>query len=257
MAHVPGHNPNKMSFEKILEMLTDKYNGLTGGVMDGNRGIDTPAEREFLQNATNSDGFDTDAGLMDALNNYKNTNSYTFDVDGNTEGYTFTGDDLNSDAIQRMRDMQGITAYGLEDPLNTIGNLGIGARGLNTPAEREFLANTMNNDPVLMPGRTPTVPDVVPAGMHRMPDGSLMNDSDMNYAGTGEMSPNPTVVDRNAFNRQFAALTNEEKSRVEMMMSQMNDQQKADFAAGLTGAPLNGYAVQDERYDYMRRGGRF
>ena len=153
--------------------------------------------------------------------------------------------------------MQGITAYGQEDPLNTIGNLGIGARGLDTPAEREFLANTMNRDPVLMPGRTPTIPDVVPAGMHRMPDGSLMNDSDMNYAGTGEMSPNPTVVDRNAFNRQFAALTNEEKSRVEMMMSQMNDQQKADFAAGLTGAPLNGYAVQDERYDYMRRGGRF
>jgi len=256
MAHVPGHNPNEMSFDQIFKMLTDKYNGLSGGLMDGRgaRGLDTPADREYEKYGASDD---TDAGLLDAVKNYKNTNSYTFDVDGNTEGYTFTGDDLNSDAIQRMRDMQGITAYGQEDPLNTIGNLGIGARGLDTPAEREFLANTMNRDPVLMPGRTPTIPDLVPAGMHRMPDGSLMNDSDMNYAGTGEMSPNPTVVDRNAFNRQFAALTNEEKSRVEMMMSQMNDQQKADFAAGLTGAPLNGYAVQDERYDYMRRGGRF
>jgi hypothetical protein len=302
MAHVPGHNPNEMSFDQILAMLTEKYNGLTGGLMDGRgaRGLDTPADREYQKYGTSDD---TDAGLLDAVKNYKNTNSYTFDVDGNTEGYTFTGDDLNSDAIQRMRDMQGITAYGLEEPLNTIGNLGIGARGLNTPAEREklaaimgmsahpdkmasfmdtgvlpdgylqkygvgargldtpaerdFLANTMNRDPVLMPGRTPTIPDNVPAGMHRMPDGSLMNDSDMNYGGTGEMSPNPTVVDRNLFNRQFAALTNEEKSRVEMMMSQMNDQQKADFAAGLTGAPLNGYAVQDERYDYMRQGGRF
>jgi hypothetical protein len=117
MAHVSGHNPNRTSFEQILAELTEKYRGLTGGVMDGNRGIDTPAEREFLQNAMNSDGFDTDAGLMDALNNYKNTNSYTFDVDGNTEGYTFTGDGLSDDAIQRMRDMQGITAYGLEDPL--------------------------------------------------------------------------------------------------------------------------------------------
>ena len=38
---------------------------------------------------------------------------YEFDVDGNTQGYTFTGDaPLTPEAIQRMRDIQGITADG-------------------------------------------------------------------------------------------------------------------------------------------------
>ena len=216
------------------------------------------------------------AGVMDTLKPInvmkgKDTYDYDFDVDGKTEGYTFSGDAApSSEAIQRMRDMQNITADG-----DLIKNLGIGARGLDTAAEGEFLQNTMAtggplagvgdralgsaaetdflrnsfaSGPELMPGATPTMPDVVPPGFHRMPDGTVMADGSMDYAGTGEVSPNPQTVDRTKFNSQFAELSEEEKARVKQLMSGMNDNEKAIFGAGLTGSPLSGYAVQDENY---------
>jgi hypothetical protein len=155
----------------------------------------------------------------------EDTFDYTFDVDGNTESNTFTGDAFPSpEAIQRMRDMQGITADG-----QPVTNLGMA-------------------DPVLMPGRTPTIPEGVATGMHRMPDGTMMSDSDMNYAGTGQPNMDAPVVDPQRFNKQFAALGNQEKSRVEEIMANMTEQQKIDFAAGLTGMPLNSFAVQNENY---------
>ena len=120
--------------------------------------------------------------------------------------------------------MQGITANG-----QPVTNLGMA-------------------DPVLMPGRTPTIPEGVATGMHRMPDGTLMSDSDMNYAGTGQPNMDAPVVDPQRFNKQFAALGNLEKSRVEEIMANMTEQQKIDFAAGLTGAPLSGFAVQNQNY---------
>ena len=143
----------------------------------------------------------------------EDTFDYDFEVDGNTESNTFTGDAFPSpEAIQRMRDMQGITANG-----QPVTNLGMA-------------------DPVLMPGRTPTIPEGVATGMHRMPDGTMMSDANMNYLGSGEP------------NKQFAALGNLEKSRVEEIMANMTEQQKIDFAAGLTGMPLNSFAVQNENY---------
>ena len=155
----------------------------------------------------------------------EDTFDYDFDVDGNTESNTFTGDAFPSpEAIQRMRDMQGITADG-----QPVTNLGM-------------------PDPVLMPGRTPTIPEGVATGMHRMPDGTMMSDADMNYAGSGEPNMNAPVIDPNRFNANFANLDNAQKSRVEEIMANMTEQQKIDFAAGLTGAPLSGFAVQNQNY---------
>ena len=154
----------------------------------------------------------------------EDTFDYDFEVDGDTEGYTFSGDSLTPKAIQNMRDMQNITADG-----QAVSNLGM-------------------PEPVLMPGRTPTIPEGVATGMHRMPDGTMMSDSDMNYAGTGQPNMDAPVVDPNRFNEQFAALGNQEKSRVEEIMANMTEQQKIDFAAGLTGMPLSSFAVQNENY---------
>ena len=155
----------------------------------------------------------------------EDTFDYTFDVDGNTESNTFTGDAFPSpEAIQRMRDIQGITADG-----QPVTNLGMA-------------------DPVLMPGRTPTIPEGIPTGMHQMPDGTMMSDSDMNYAGTGQPNMDAPIIDPQRFNKQFAALGNEEKSKVEEIMANMTEQQKIDFAAGLTGMPLSSFAVQNENY---------
>jgi len=142
----------------------------------------------------------------------EDTFDYTFDVDGNTESNTFTGDAFPSpEAIQRMRDMQGITADG-----QPVTNLGMA-------------------DPVLMPGRTPTIPEGVPTGQE-------------NFAGTGQPNMDAPVIDPQRFNKQFAALGNEEKSKVEEIMANMTEQQKIDFAAGLTDMPLSGYGIQNENF---------
>jgi len=224
-----------LRYEQLLAMLKAKYAGRVGeGVMDGvgARGLDTPAERDFLRKNTDTDadGFDTDAGLMDLATNYKNAErDYDFEVDGKTEGYTFTGDSpLSGEAIQNMRNIQGITADG--GMLPKTSNLG-------------FMGSS---NPELMPGKTPTIPNVVPPGFHRMPDGSVMADGSMDYAGTGEMSPNPQTVDRNKFNAQFANLSASEQDRVKELMSNMTESEKAIFGAGLTGAPLSGFAVQNQ-----------
>ena len=142
----------------------------------------------------------------------EDTFDYTFDVDGNTESNTFTGDAFPSpEAIQRMRDIQGITADG-----QPVTNLGMA-------------------DPVLMPGRTPTIPEGIPTGQE-------------NFAGTGQPNMDAPIIDPQRFNKQFAALGNEEKSKVEEIMANMTEQQKIDFAAGLTGMPLSSFAVQNENY---------
>ena len=102
---------------KLKELGIDTPQGILSLITSG--GIDTPAKRQVL------------TGVMDnpALNT---TSDWTFDVDGKTKDYTFTGDAMpNEMAVQNMRDAHGITA--------DISKLGIGDRGLNTPAEREFL----------------------------------------------------------------------------------------------------------------------
>ena len=218
-----------MTFKDIIaEMLGGEYSeSVAKGVMD-------TMESKMKPNANPKNG----TGVMDTpattptkppqpidVMRGEDTFDYTFDVDGNTEGFTFSGDaEPYSEAIAKMRAMQNITADG-----QPITNLGMA-------------------DPVLMPGRTPTIPEGVPTGMHRMPDGTMMSDADMNYAGSGEPNMNAPVIDPNRFNANFANLDNAQKSRVEEIMANMTEQQKIDFAAGLTGAPLSGFAVQNQNY---------
>mgnify|MGYP003672397862 CR=1 FL=1 len=185
-----------------------------------NAELDNPAERDFLKKIMEAEGMNTTAeekaGLVTGSpipqTNYMDSKDYEFDVDGNTQGYTFTGDaPLTPEAIQRMRDIQGITADG-----QPVTNLGMA-------------------DPVLMPGRTPTIPEGIPTGQE-------------NFAGTGQPNMDAPIIDPQRFNKQFAALGNEEKSKVEEIMANMTEQQKIDFAAGLTDMPLSGYGIQNENF---------
>ena len=216
-----------MTFEDIIaEMLGGASLGFgdeAKGVMEG-----ITSKMKAVNKAGDTQGvMATPTKLPQPINVMRgeDTFDYDFEVDGNTESNTFTGDAFPSpEAIQRMRDMQGITANG-----QPVTNLGMA-------------------DPVLMPGRTPTIPEGVATGMHRMPDGTMMSDSDMNYAGTGQPNMDAPIIDPQRFNKQFAALGNQEKSRVEEIMANMTEQQKIDFAAGLTGMPLSSFAVQNENY---------
>lgn len=61
--------------------------------------------------------------------------AYTFDVDGATESYGFSGDALTSAAIEKMRIMQGIQK---QNDSFTSANLGFsGERGFDNPAMRD------------------------------------------------------------------------------------------------------------------------
>ena len=200
-----------LTYEQLLAMLQGKYSESVakGGVMNavGAKGLDTPAERDFLT------GGDSDNGVMDVATNFKNDNvtkDYTFDVDGQTQGYTFGGDaPLSEEAIQNMRNIQGITADGQMMPNTT--NLGLGAE-IGAAAETNFLENTMGN----------------------------------NFAGTGEANMD---VDRQSFNTNFANLDDAQKARVTEMMAGMTPEQKKAFALGMTGKEgagrLGGYEVEN------------
>ena len=109
-----------------------------------NAELDNPAERDFLKKIMEAEGMNTTAeekaGLVTGSpipqTNYMDSKDYEFDVDGNTQGYTFTGDaPLTPEAIQRMRDIQGITADGQMLPNTT--NLGLGAE-VGAAAETNF-----------------------------------------------------------------------------------------------------------------------
>ena len=113
-----------------------------------NAELDNPAERDFLKKIMEAEGMNTTAeekaGLVTGSpipqTNYMDSKDYEFDVDGNTQGYTFTGDaPLTPEAIQRMRDIQGITADGQMLPNTT--NLGIGA-DIGAAAETNFLRDS-------------------------------------------------------------------------------------------------------------------
>ena len=61
--------------------------------------------------------------------------AYTFDVDGATESYGFSGDGLTSAAMEKMRFLQGIQK---QNDSFTSANLGFsGERGFETPAMRD------------------------------------------------------------------------------------------------------------------------
>ena len=154
---------SELDIQGIMNMLSqfgsseDEDNPYSTGVMDSfikklgigeNAELDNPAERDFLKKIMEAEGMKTTAeekaGLVTGSpipqTNYMDSKDYEFDVDGNTQGYTFTGDaPLTPEAIQRMRDIQGITADGQMLPNTT--NLGLG-EGIGAAAETQFLRDS-------------------------------------------------------------------------------------------------------------------
>ena len=154
---------SELDIQGIMNMLSqfgsseDEENPYSTGVMDSfikklgigeNAELDNPAERDFLKKIMEAEGMKTTAeekaGLVTGSpipnTNYMDSKDYEFDVDGNTQGYTFTGDaPLTPEAIQRMRDIQGITADGQMMPNTT--NLGLG-ESIGAAAETNFLKNS-------------------------------------------------------------------------------------------------------------------
>jgi len=123
----------------------------TGGIMDdvGKRGMDTPDERDFMQRVMKGEialtpdiaekfkflmmksghseaSLAPESAFMQKLKYLSSANmedrstagGYTFDVDGQTEGYTFDSRPT-TESIQRMRAIQGITADGLNPAMES------------------------------------------------------------------------------------------------------------------------------------------
>jgi|TARA_B110000046_G_scaffold14467_1_gene13994 hypothetical protein len=152
---------SELDIKGLMNMLSkfgsseDEDNPYSTGVMDSfikklgigeNAELDNPAERDFLKSIMEAEGMKVDPTAKETTSNpipktnYMPSKDYEFDVDGNTQGYTFTGDaPLSPEAIQRMRDIQGITADGQMLPNTT--NLGIG-EGIGAAAETNFLENS-------------------------------------------------------------------------------------------------------------------
>ena len=148
---------SELDMKVLMNMLSkfgsseDEDNPYSTGVMDSfikklgigeNAELDTPAERDFLKSIMEAEGMKVDPTAKETTSNpipktnYMPSKDYDFDVDGNTQGYTFTGDaPLTPEAIQRMRDIQGITADGQMLPNTT--NLGLGAE-VGAAAETNF-----------------------------------------------------------------------------------------------------------------------
>jgi len=148
---------SELDMKGLMNMLSkfgsseDEDNPYSTGVMDSfikklgigeNAELDTPAERDFLKSIMEAEGMKVDPTAKETTSNpipktnYMPSKDYEFDVDGNTQGYTFTGDaPLTPEAIQRMRDIQGITADGQMLPNTT--NLGLGAE-VGAAAETNF-----------------------------------------------------------------------------------------------------------------------
>ena len=82
----------------VMDNMSTKIAGVNNGkgVMDSASKTTTEAPLKHLK------GIDVMRG--------EDTYDYDFDVDGKTEGYTFSGDGLTAEAIQAMRDREGITA---------------------------------------------------------------------------------------------------------------------------------------------------
>ena len=106
------------TIEEVLKEIAagasggDAVKGLLASLGIGERGLNTPAERQVLK------------GVMDNPN-LALTKNWTFDVDGKTEGFTFTGDAMPDEvAVQKMRNAHNITAD---------------QTGVSTPAERDFI----------------------------------------------------------------------------------------------------------------------
>ena len=241
-----------LTYEQLLAMLQGKYSESVakGGVMNavGAKGLDTPAERDFLTEG------DSDNGVMDVATNYKNANATQTDYDTKMS-YIDKDPTLGGlDRMQKLQMMGAETANRTYDN-DLIANLGIGERGLDTPAEREKLAAIMGMSahPDKMASFMETgVLDkgylekygVGAKGLDTSAERNYLENN--NFAGTGEANMD---VDRASFNTNFQNLTPEQKARVTEMMAGMTDAQKKAFALGMTGkkgaSRLTGYEVDN------------
>tara|TARA_B110000211_G_scaffold40512_1_gene41872 strand:+ start:2861 stop:3481 length:621 start_codon:yes stop_codon:yes gene_type:complete len=203
-----------LTYQQILEMLKGQYAGMDrSGVMDGSVG-----SRGFDTPAKREElAFDSDNGVMDLATNYKNTNATQADYDTKMS-YIDSAPALGG--LDKMRALQNIDSSNLG--FLSDSELGAGDRGFDTPAAREgaiaeleFLENS--------------------------------------FAGTGMPNLDAGVVDPEKFNNQYNNLTIREKSNVDEIMANMTEDEKRTFALGITGAPLSGFQVQDEAYDYWTR----
>ena len=209
-----------MTFKDIIaEMMggaslgfSDEVQGVMDGITSKIKGVNTGTPTGVMDTATPT----IEAPLTaDPMINVMSTKDYDFEVDGDTESYTFTGDaEPSLEAIQSMRDMQGITADGQMKP-NT-DNLGLGA-----------------------------------SATHTMPDGTVMpgathNANAQSEMGGMSMAAGQGGVDRATFNTNFANLTPEQKASVAEMMANMTPAQKEMFARGMTtSGKLGGYEVEN------------
>lgn len=201
-----------MTFEDIIaEMMggaslgfADEAKGVMDGITAKMKDVNTPTN-------TTKGVMETPTPLPKPINVMRSEDTYDYDfgVDGNTEGYTFTGDAAPySEAVAKMRAIQGITADGQMLPNTT--NLGLGS-DIGAAEETNFLNNTFVGQ----------------------------ND----FAGTGEANMD---VDRQSFNTNFANLTPEEKAKVTEMMAGMTDAQKKAFALGMTKGKVSGYELGEQ-----------
>lgn len=207
----------------VMDGITSKINGVNAGTPKGVMDTANPTAEVPM--------------TADPMINVMPTKDYDFEVDGNTEGYTFTGDAVpNLEAIQNMRDMQGITADGLPNTTN----LGLG-KSIGQAAETNFLENSFVGKPTMGGGATHTMPDgtVMPGATHNANAQSEMGGMSM-AAGQGG-------VDRATFNSNFANLTDAQKASVAEMMAGMTPAQKEMFARGMTtSGKLGGYEVGEQ-----------
>jgi len=122
-----------MAEKTFQDILAEMLGGVTGagGFLDEAKGVmdnmstkmaDVNNGKGVMDSASKTT---TDAPLkhlkgIDVMRG-EDTYDYDFDVDGNTEGYTFTGDGLTAEAIQAMREREGITAnLGMSEATHTM-----------------------------------------------------------------------------------------------------------------------------------------
>jgi len=113
---------------KLKELGIDTPQGILSLIESGvgERGLDTAAERDYIEGilAQIPKAFGVS---QEAAKVIKDKFDWSFDVDGKTNDYTFTGDAMPDEvAVQNMRNAHNITA-------DQTG------RRVSTPAERDFI----------------------------------------------------------------------------------------------------------------------
>jgi len=215
-----------LTYQEILEMLKGGASKVSGGVMDGlgisreaaekikGFGFDRGADTPAKREEL---AFNSDNGVMDLATNYKNTNATQADYDTKMS-YIDSAPALGG--LDKMRALQNIDSSNLG--FLSDSELGAGVRGFDTPAAREGA----------------------------IAESEFLKNS---FAGTGEANFDAVAVDPDKFNNQYNNLTSIEKSNVDEIMANMTEDEKRIFALGITDAPLSGFQVQDEAYDFFTR----